>query len=180
MTIAERIQELFQRRGTEAYFGENVSQLEHALQAAFFAERANASPALVLAALLHDVGHLIHGMPEDIADHGIDAHHEAAGAAWLSEFYGPEVTEPIRLHVDAKRYLCFADARYRGELSPASIQSLALQGGPYDAAQARVFESNPFFQEAISLRRWDEAAKVEALQVPPLEHYRSLIASLAV
>jgi len=178
--IADRIFQLFQTRGAEAYFGEGVSQLEHALQAAYFAEQANASPALVLAALLHDIGHLIHGLPEDIADQGIDGHHEAAGAAWLSEYYPPEVTEPIRLHVDAKRYLCFADANYRAQLSLSSIQSLALQGGPYTAAEARRFEANPFFQAAVSLRRWDEAAKVPALPVPPLNHYRDLTISLAV
>lgn len=178
MNVTSEILELFQTRGQEAYFGEGVSQSEHALQAAWLAETSRARPALVVAALLHDIGHLIHGLPEDIADQGVDGYHEAAGARWLGTHFGPEVTEPIRLHVDAKRYLCATDPAYRATLSPTSVQSLALQGGPMDAVEARNLEANAFFSEAIALRRWDDAAKVPGLTVPDFEHYRNLINSL--
>lgn len=177
MTITAQIFELFRTRGHSAYFGEGVSQQEHALQAAWLAEKSKAPPELVVAALLHDIGHLIHGLPEDIADQGVDGHHEAAGAAWLAAHVGPQVTEPIRLHVDAKRYLCYADASYRALLSTSSRQSLALQGGPFSPEEARTFEASPFFEGAVLLRRWDDAAKVSHLQVPEIEHYKNLIES---
>jgi phosphonate degradation associated HDIG domain protein len=178
MNVSNEILELFQKRGQEAYFGEGVSQREHALQAAWLAESSRARPALVVAALLHDIGHLIHGLPEDIADQGVDGYHEAAGARWLGTHFGPEVTEPIRLHVDAKRYLCATDPTYRAMLSPTSVQSLALQGGPMDAVEAKAMEANPFFVEAVALRRWDDAAKVPGLRAPDFEHYANLINSL--
>ncbi len=180
MTISGQIFELFRTRGHNAYFGENVSQQEHALQTAYLAEQANAEPGLVVAALLHDIGHLIHGLPDNIADQGLDGYHEAAGAAWLKAYFGPEVTEPIRLHVDAKRYLCATDAAYLGLLSDASRQSLALQGGPCDPAEAKILEDNPFFSAALALRRWDDAAKIPRLIVPGLEHYAGVIDSMAV
>ena len=178
MTVTDQIFELFQTRGHDAYFGEGVSQREHALQAAWLAENSNAPPALVVAALLHDIGHLIHGLPENIADQGVDGYHEAAGANWLRTYFGPEVTEPIRLHVDAKRYLCATDPTYRAMLSPSSQQSLELQGGPANPAEARALEANPLFEGAVMLRRWDDAAKVPGLKLPDFEHYRNLINSL--
>ena len=178
MTVTDQIFELFQTRGHDAYFGEGVSQREHALQAAWLAENSNAPPALVVAALLHDIGHLVHGLPENIGDHGVDGYHEAAGANWLRAHFGPEVTEPIRLHVDAKRYLCATDPTYRAMLSPSSQQSLELQGGPANPAEARALEANPFFEGAVMLRRWDDAAKVPDLTLPGFEHYRKLIDSL--
>jgi len=179
MALTDQIFELFHSRGHDAYFGEDVSQLEHALQAAALAQQSNASPALIVAALLHDIGHMIHGLPEDIASEGVDGLHEAAGANWLAKYFSPEVTEPIRLHVDAKRYLCYADPSYRAQLSPSSIQSLALQGGPCSAGEARAFESTPFFADAVSLRRWDDAAKIPGLAVPSLDHYRTLLDTLS-
>ena len=180
MSVTNQILELFHTQGPQAYFGEDVSQLEHALQAAALAQQSNAPDTLVIAALLHDIGHMLRGLPENIADEGIDDLHEAAGAAWLAKYFGPEVTEPIRLHVDAKRYLCFADARYRAQLSPASIQSLALQGGPYTAEEASSFESQPFFDQAVLLRQWDDTAKIPGLSVPPLDHYRPILERLAL
>jgi [1-hydroxy-2-(trimethylamino)ethyl]phosphonate dioxygenase len=159
MTAIDEVFELFERRGREAYFGESVSILEHSLQAAWLAEQAGAEPHLLVAALLHDVGHLLHQMPGDIAERGIDGRHEAIGEAWLRFRFGPDVSEPVRLHVEAKRYLCCVEPAYLANLSPSSIQSLELQGGPLSPEEARDFERNPRFQDAVALRRWDDAAK---------------------
>ena len=169
---------LFERRGREAYHGEAVSQTEHALQAAALAEVEGAPDALVVAALLHDVGHLLVG-DEGLADRGIDGRHEEAGWAWLSRAFGPEVAEPVRLHVDAKRYLCATDPAYRAALSPASELSLRLQGGPFDAEGRAAFEANPHFRDALRLRRWDDAAKVPGQDVPGLDHYRARVEAVA-
>jgi phosphonate degradation associated HDIG domain protein len=173
MSRVDDIFELFQRRGDAAYFGEPVSQTEHALQAAREAEREGAPDALIVAALLHDIGHLVHGHSEDIADRGVDARHEEVGRAWLSRAFGPEVAEPVRLHVPAKRYLCSVDPAYQEQLSPASVQSLALQGGPMSADEVRAFKQHPYYREAVRLRRWDDMAKIPGLEVPGLEHYRA-------
>jgi phosphonate degradation associated HDIG domain protein len=170
--------ELLVTRGQGMYFGEAVSELEHALQAAYFAERDGAGDALVVAALLHDVGHLLHGQGEDVAQRRIDARHEEAGCAWLSSHFGPAVTEPVRLHVAAKRYLCRVDPAYRAAISAASVQSLGLQGGPMDAAEAVEFERNPWQRDAVRLRRYDDQAKVVGLAVPGLEHYRKRVEQL--
>lgn len=172
MNVVDRIIELFATKGHDAYVGEPVSQLEHALQSAHHAESLGASDALVVAALLHDIGHLMHKLPEDAADHGVDTRHEHLGQAWLARYFGAEVTEPIALHVPAKRYLCATDAQYQSQLSPASVQSLALQGGPLGDDEVRAFEQHPFYREAVTLRRCDDLAKVPNLAVPPLDHYR--------
>jgi phosphonate degradation associated HDIG domain protein len=180
MNIVDEICDLFATRGHAAYVGEPVSQLEHALQAAYHAEQAEAGDALVVAALLHDIGHLITKAPEDAADHGIDTRHEQLGQAWLNRYCGPEVTEPVRLHVSAKRYLCATDAEYLGQLSPASVQSLELQGGPFDADEIAEFQRNPWYREAVALRRWDDLAKVPGMNVPPLDHYRGRLEKIVV
>jgi [1-hydroxy-2-(trimethylamino)ethyl]phosphonate dioxygenase len=178
-SLSDEVLALMHKRGGEAYFGEPVSQLEHALQAAWFAQRAAGRPTLVAAALLHDVGHLLHDLPEDVADRGIDARHEEAGYDWLLARFGPEVAEPVRYHVTAKRYLCAVDPAYFARLSPASVQSLALQGGPLTEGQAREFEHLSCHREALQLRHWDDAAKQPGLAVPGLEEYRNLLDRLA-
>jgi phosphonate degradation associated HDIG domain protein len=172
MKIVDEIIELFQRHGDAAYHGEAISQTEHALQAAALAEQQGASDTLVVAALLHDIGHLLDGQDEDLADRGLDGHHEEAGCAWLAAYFGPEVTEPIRLHVTAKRYLCAVDPVYLARLSPASRLSLSLQGGLLEAEKLADFESSPLHHDAIRLRHWDDTAKVPGLKVPGLEYYR--------
>jgi phosphonate degradation associated HDIG domain protein len=177
MNMVATITRLFETGGNAAYFGEPVSQTEHALQTAHLAESEGAPDALVVAALLHDVGHLLHGLSETIANQGIDGRHEAGGSEWLTQHFGPAVCDPVRLHVAAKRYLCAVDANYLALLSPASQQSLELQGGPFDAAGAKAFEAEPFYREAVRLRQWDDQAKIPKLQVPPLSHYASRVAA---
>lgn len=171
MCISDTIIGLFEARGATAYHGEAVSQAEHALQAAHQAETEGAADSLVVAALLHDVGHLVHGLDEDIAERGIDGRHEDAGAAWLERHFGPEVIEPVRLHVAAKRYLCATEPAYRAGLSPASKLSLELQGGPFNDEEAAQFSASRHAHDAVRLRRWDDMAKVPGLPVPGLAHY---------
>lgn len=175
MTITNQIIALFAKSGQAAYYGEDVTQTEHALQAASLAEQAGSPNALVVAALLHDIGHLIDDSPEDIAQHGVDARHEDHGAIWLQQYFGQNVTEPIRMHVDAKRYLCATEPGYYEALSEASKLSLQLQGGRFNAEEVAAFEQNPHFRDAVTLRHWDDAAKIPALPVPNLEHYRARI-----
>jgi phosphonate degradation associated HDIG domain protein len=174
LDLAE-IARLFAERGGVAYAGEPVSQLEHALQCAWLAEQAGADDALVTASLLHDLGHLL------IAEHqtlsrsptelGIDDRHQYIAMPVLRGAFGLEVREPIRLHVDAKRYLCATRPDYFARLSPDSVRSLALQGGPMSAEAARRFADHPWSGDAIRLRLWDEEAKVAGLETPPLKHF---------
>lgn len=169
--IVDQIKTRFERYGDSLYGGEDVTQLEHALQAAMLAATEGAEPSLIVAALLHDVGHLLHDLPSDAPDHGIDDMHEVLAYNWLRRHFGPEVVEPIRMHVDAKRYLCATEKGYLESLSPASLQSLELQGGPFTPEEAREFERQPYFEEGIRLRRWDDLAKVEGLETPSLADF---------
>ena len=177
MDIVDQILELFEARGAAAYLGEPVSQTEHALQAAHLAVQQGASDALIAAALLHDIGHLL-GPDDDVAERGIDAVHEDRGCSWLAPHFGPEVTEPIRLHVLAKRYLCGVDPEYRALLSPASIRSLELQGGALTTDEAEAFQRHPHATGAICLRRWDDRAKIPHLDIPGLRHYAAILPTL--
>ena len=179
MTVLDEIRAAFARRGHEGY-GEGVSQLDHALQCGAFAQRDGASDALVSAALLHDIGHLLHDLPDDVADSGIDTQHESTGSAWLSQYFGLAVTEPVRLHVAAKRYLArrvSGEPGYFDKLSEASKLSLRLQGGPMSPAQAVAFEAESFFADAIRLRRWDEEAKIVGYEGPALANFEPLVAA---
>jgi phosphonate degradation associated HDIG domain protein len=173
--VIDRICELFQERGSERYGGEDVSQTEHALQSAMAAEKEGAPPALVVSALLHDLGHLLHNLPDDCAEHGVDDRHEDLACRWLQRYFGPEVTEPIRLHVSAKRYLCATDHAYHAGLSDASRLSLKLQGGPFQASEVADFEKNPHFRSAVQVRVWDDIAKIKGLATPTIDHYRPMM-----
>jgi phosphonate degradation associated HDIG domain protein len=173
--LFQQILRLFATRGDSAYGHEAVSQREHALQAAALARAEGAGAALITAALLHDVGHLLHDLPEDAPDEGVDDRHEELAGRWLSRWFGKEVVEPIRLHVAAKRYLCAVEPTYRGQLSPPSELSLVLQGGPMTDLEVRQFRESPHFAAAISLRRWDDAAKDPDAAVPGLDSYTSIV-----
>lgn len=155
LSSLEEVERLYAARGQLSY-GEGVSQLEHALQCAALAEAAGATPSLVVAALLHDIGHLF----ESEADAAtIDDRHEITGAQALKGLFGEAVRGPIALHVSAKRYLCFKEAGYFNTLSAASRASLELQGGRFKTAEADRFEQMPHWREAVALRRWDEMGK---------------------
>jgi phosphonate degradation associated HDIG domain protein len=175
MTTVDEILELFRKKGHAAYFGEAVSQTAHALQTAHLAKAAGASGPLIVAALLHDVGHLLHGLSENFDQAGVDARHEDGGAHWLAKRFGPSVVDPVRLHVAAKRFLCATEPGYLGQLSPASLRSLTLQGGPMNPDEIRALQAEPFHREAVALRRWDDQAKVPGLEVPGLDYYRPLL-----
>jgi len=170
MIIVDEIMQLFATRGSSEYGGERVSQLEHALQSAHLAQTENAPPNMIAAALLHDLGHLLADGPE--------AAHEEIGHAYLVKHFPETVSEPVKLHVPAKRYLCATDAHYLAQLSPASIESLHHQGGPMNDAELDAFEENPFFNQAVTLRHWDDRAKIEKLAVPGLDTYRATLESL--
>ena len=174
MSALDAIRAAFSRRGADNY-GEGVSQLEHALQCGACAERDGASPALITATLLHDIGHLLHDLPQDIADKGIDTEHESLGSAWLSQHFGPGVTEPVRLHVAAKRYLATVERGYYELLSAASIQSLKLQGGLMSPEETRKYEAERFAADAIKLRRWDDEGKIVGARTPDLSHFEKFV-----
>jgi phosphonate degradation associated HDIG domain protein len=174
MADTDTILALLARGSYDLYSGERVSQLEHALQCALFAQQAGADDALVVATLVHDIGHIL-ADGEHAAERGIDAMHEQSGANFLAQHFGPEISEPVRLHVAAKRYLCATDPAYFDRLSSASVRSLALQGGPMSAQEAQDFEANPHAEAAVRLRQWDEQGKIVGLKTPSLEHYRPLV-----
>lgn len=177
--IVSRVIDQYNEKGHRSY-GEDVTELEHALQCATFARQFGEPDAIVAACLLHDYGHLLHDMGEDIADRGVDAHHEELGAKALSRWFVAEVVEPGRLHVAAKRYLCCRDRQYYEGLSPASRQSLALQGGPMSEDEARRFESEPHFRAAVQVRRYDDMGKVSGMATPPLEQFRPLLVAFVL
>jgi len=174
----EHITHLLATRGVNQYGREAVSQLEHALQCAQWAEKSGETPATVAAALLHDLGHLVCEQGDDDIANGINDHHEAVAVQVLRRLFGDEVLQPIALHVAAKRFLCATDPAYLAGLSPASRASLALQGGVMDAAACQRFCRHPHAADALRLRRYDDAAKTPGLATPPLAHYLAIAATL--
>jgi predicted HD phosphohydrolase len=175
----ETIERTFLSAGGMAYLGEDVTMIQHQLQAA--AHAAGGSDALVVAALLHDIGHMV-GREEGGADAAEaladdrDAHHDAIGARWLSRWFGPDVTEPVRLHVAAKRFLVATEPDYAAKLSPASVHTLRLQGGPMSPQERRDFDALDFSKDAVALRRFDDAGKDASKDAPGFETHRDLLA----
>ena len=184
--VVAGIAELFGSAGARDYLGEPVTVAAHMLQAGALAEAAGVPAALVAAALLHDVGHLRGARPDGSVASlsgrelmaGHDNRHGARGAAWLAQWFPPAVTEPVRLHVAAKRYLCAVEPSYFSLLSRASVYTLSVQGGPMSGAQAREFEALPCAADAVRVRRWDDQAKDPSAAVPGFEHFRPLLAGL--
>ncbi|RQS58578.1 phosphohydrolase [Burkholderia sp. Bp8963] len=174
----EEIRGLYQEHGHTAYSGEPVTQLEHALQSGLLAEEAGADDALIAAAFLHDLGHLLNRQGETPSARGIDDLHQYYVLPFLRPLFSDAVLEPIRLHVDAKRCLCRTDAGYFESLSPDSVRSLALQGGIFSDAEAEAFLQHPYAEDALRLRRWDDTAKVEGKPTPDLDHYMEIVARL--
>ena len=179
MSIAATIKSLFAQRGQSEYGGEVVTQLDHALQCATLAEESNAAPSLVVAALLHDVGHLLHDLPDDAPDRGVDDRHEHQGYRFLCERFPEAVSQPVRMHVDAKRYLCTVDDNYLASLSEPSLVSFRLQGGKMSEDELTAFRAKPHWEASLELRRWDDAAKVDGLKTPDLAHFLSLVDHVA-
>jgi phosphonate degradation associated HDIG domain protein len=179
------IARLFEAKGGRLYSGEPVTQLEHALQSAQLAERAGADAALITAAFLHDLGHLINDLGETPTLRGIDDKHQYVALPFLRGLFADDVLQPIKLHVDAKRYLCvrgdgmLSGAEYWAALSEDSKRSLELQGGVFTAAEANAFIAQPYAPDAVALRRWDDLAKVEGAATPPLSHYLAIAARVA-
>lgn len=174
MIIVSTVLDLFERLGCEKYPCGLISVREHSLQAAALAEREGATVPLVLAALLHDIGYLlVRVCPRDGVQHEVDCRHEQVGAGWLEPLFGPAISEPVRLHVEAKRYLCAVEPNYGRQLSAASRERLAMQGGPLTRAEIRDFQEHPYHRAAVWLRRIDDRACVaDGTEVPGLEHYR--------
>ena len=173
--IIEKVVHLFENHGDSQYGGEAVSQLEHALQAAHFANEAGEKKSIIVAGILHDIGHLLHHLPDDAPENGIDDLHEELGHRFLIKYFKPAVSEPVHLHVAAKRYLCAVEPDYLALLSEPSVISLRLQGGPMSMKECQAFEANPYYTDAVQLRRYDDMAKVPNLAVEPIEFYASFL-----
>ena len=178
LSSLDDIERLYTARGGLSY-GEGVTQLEHAVQCASLAEAEGHPSGLIVAALLHDIGHLLEE-EKDVLSARADLHHEMVGAQILASLFGEEVCIPVARHVAAKRYLCFADPQYFQALSPASQASLALQGGPFDAKQAAAFERLSFWREAVALRRFDDMGKREEFRGRPFAAFRLLMQQAAI
>ena len=177
-SIVDHIEDVFMRRGADSYLGEPVTMAQHMLQTAQCAEQAGADNGQIVAALLHDIGHYKNEIPETSLAKGIDNYHEEAGANFLQDYFPTSVVEPIRQHVAAKRYLCAVRSDYFERLSPASVHTLNLQGGPMNADEVKEFERNHYLEQCIQLRHCDEEGKDPEREHPPFSYYRSLIESL--
>jgi predicted HD phosphohydrolase len=174
--ILDDIQRLLEHKASGRYRLTPINQQQHAVQAAAVAERDARGDTLVVAVLLHDTGHMVHDLGDNPADAGIDDRHEELVHAWLTAHFGPEVTEPVRLHVAAKRYLCVVEADDFAKLSPDSVKILARQGGPISAEEAAAFEALPHHAAAVQPRRHNEQAKVKGLATPPAAHFVPAVA----
>ena len=174
LTVAQILQ-LYAEQGNLPYGDEPVSQLEHALQCATLAETAAESPEMILACLLHDLGHLLHHLGRDVGEQGIDDRHEYRVIPYLKPLFEPAVLEPIRLHVQAKRYLCAVDPDYWSRLSEVSKTTLNLQGQIFSEAEAEAFMAQPYAKEAVQLRLYDDHAKQLDYKTPDLAHFTDLL-----
>ena len=171
--------DLVATRGDGAYGLAGVTQLEHALQSAHLAAQEGRGDELTIAALLHDIGHFAIDPVIDLASEGVDDLHEVSGASLLADLFGPDVAEPVCLHVPAKRWLCATEPDYYAKLAADSVRSFKLQGGPMTVDEARTFAGQPYAAAGILLRRIDDQAKEPGLKTPDLSAYRDMAATLA-
>lgn len=178
--VVTRMREMFEGEGLGDYLGEDVSMAQHMLQAAGLARAAGAADHLVVAALVHDIGHFTGVISGRELMAGKENHHDDAGADWLGLWFGPEVTEPVRMHVAAKRYLCAVDPAYIDALSEASVYTLKLQGGPMTDAEVKDFEASPYYSDAVALRRWDDMAKDANASTPAFDDFAEAVSAAAV
>ena len=179
MSVAAEVMSLYDRRGAGAYFGERVSMTEHGLQAAHFAA-CRVRPITSSSPRCCTTSGTCSKPSRTTSRTGVsDAHHEETGAHWLAQRFAADVAEPVRLHVPAKRYLCAVDPHYFAQLSPASVHTLKLQGGPMSPAEVARFEQEPYYREAVRVRHWDDQGKVAGLATPGLREYAGLIDALA-
>jgi phosphonate degradation associated HDIG domain protein len=169
--LRAELDEIYEVRAHGQYGLSQINQLMHAVQSASLAQSRGCAPALVVAALLHDVGHMVHDLGEHPAAEGVDDMHELVAAKWLERYFGAEVVEPVRLHVAAKRYLCAVEPTYTGHLSRDSVESLALQGGPMSKEEVQTFERQPYWRDAVTLRRIDDDAKDPRGAFPALSSF---------
>jgi phosphonate degradation associated HDIG domain protein len=174
-TIVEFLGDIFERRGAEEYLGEPVTIAEHMLQAAHLAERQGEEEIIVVAALLHDIGHFTSEFGTFSMDDTHDRHHDQAGAQVLERFFPALVVDCVRHHVAAKRYICATDPDYFAQLSAASVHSLKLQGGPMSAAEVAEFENGPHFREIVRVRRFDDAGKIAGMATPGFGDYAPML-----
>jgi predicted HD phosphohydrolase len=171
MSAIEKVFEIFTQQGGNAYVGEPVTQLEHALQTALAARRHQARAEMITAALLHDIGHFLHEFDQDCADANIDSQHEIVGEQFLRKYFKADVAELVKHHVNAKRYLTATNEKYSNNLTGASLKSLQLQGGPMQPHEVQAFEAHPLFHDILLLRCWDEGAKIPNKPLPPITDF---------
>lgn len=169
-SIRQELLEIYGGRASQRYGLSDVTQLQHALQAASNAEAAGEPPAVIVASLLHDLGHMVHELGTDYLIKGIDDTHESRGATWLARWFGPDVSEPVRLHVPAKRYLCAVEGHYE-KLARDSRRSLELQGGDMNDDEVAAFRREPYAEAAIRVRRYDDTAKTPTATTQPFEYF---------
>ena len=174
-TIVPFLADIFERRGGEEYLGEPVTMAEHMLQGATLAERAGHDEVIIVAALLHDIGHFTSEFGTFRMDDTKDRFHEDAGAAVLRDFFPDLVIDCVQYHVAAKRYLCATRPAYFDQLSQASVHSLNLQGGPMSEAEVASFERNPNLKQIIAVRYLDDAGKHADMVTPPFAHFAPMI-----
>ncbi|MCB5412002.1 (R)-1-hydroxy-2-trimethylaminoethylphosphonate oxygenase [Pseudogemmobacter faecipullorum] len=174
-SIVPFLASIFERRGDEEYLGEPVTMAEHMLQGAALAEAKGESEIIIVAALLHDIGHFTSEFGTFSMEDTHDRHHEEAGAKVLERFFPKLVVDCVREHVAAKRYICATDPAYFNDLSEASIHSLKLQGGPMSAAEIAAFEQNPHFADIVKVRRYDDQGKIAGMKTPSFPYYAPMV-----
>lgn len=180
MNTFDQIARLFDSAKAEEYLGEDITLVEHMVQCGDLARKSGAPDWLVVAALLHDIGHILISDAQEAQEAGQDRHHDEVGAAWIAERFPLNVVEVVRLHVDAKKYLVTTDPGYFEKLSEASRITLAIQGGAFSTDECAAFIKQPFAHEAVQLRLWDDAGKVRGASKTNLERFRSAIEALAL